>query len=114
MADIRGELLTISEAVYGSQVRNAIIDALTKMNAHIENISIAKSAGVYLFRGTVPTTADLPNAGLATGDCYYITQLGLTFAWTGSSWNSLGTIMETPSSSDSSGSSDGSSTGSSE
>ena len=108
MANIDAELLTISEAVYGSQVRNAIIDALTKMNSHIENISIAKTAGVYLFRGTVPTTADLPNTGLATGDCYYITQLGVTYAWTGSSWNSIGAISEVPSS-DSSSSDEGSS-----
>lgn len=106
MADISGELLTISDAVYGSQVRNAIIDALTKMNAHIERISIAKSAGVYMFRGTTPTTAELPVTKNAIGDCYYVTSMGETYAWTGNSWNSIGGIVEIPSSDVSSGSSD--------
>ena len=93
MADITDELLTISNAVFGQQIRSAIIDALTKMNAHIDRIAVAKSAGVYRFRGTITSTGDLPNTGISVGDCYYISQLGETFAWTGTAWNSIGAIV---------------------
>lgn len=90
MADITDELLTISNAVFGQQIRSAIINALTKMNAHIDSIAVAKSAGVYRFRGTITSAGDLPNTGISVGDCYYISQLGETFAWTGTAWNSIG------------------------
>lgn len=94
MADISAELAAISQAVYGSQVRSSIIDALTKINAHVERISTAKSAGVYRFRGSVATAGDLPITGVAVGDCYFVSDQEVTYAWTESTWTSIGEIFE--------------------
>lgn len=94
MADISDEIQAISSAVYGSQVRSSIIDALTKINAHVERISMAKSAGVYRFRGSVATASNLPITGIAVGDCYFVSDQEVTYAWTGSAWNSIGEIFE--------------------
>lgn len=110
MADISEELLAISDAVYGEQVRSSIIDALTKINAHVERISVAKTAGVYTFRGSVSTAAELPISGITVGDCYYITSILETYAWNGTVWSSLGGVVDASSSdSSSSGSSESSS-----
>lgn len=96
MADISDELQAINSAVYGNQVRSSIVDALTKINAHVERISAAKSASVYTYKGSVATAGDLPIAGIAIGDCYYISDIAETYAWTGSAWNSIGKVVIAP------------------
>ena len=92
MADISNEIQAINSAVYGSQVRSSIIDALTKINSNVERIEMAKNASVYIYKGSVSTMAELPNSRVAVGDCYYVASAEVTYAWNGSAWNSIGAI----------------------
>lgn len=39
MADLSGELQAIASAVYGNQMRQAIYDAIDKMNTQVENLA---------------------------------------------------------------------------
>ena len=96
MADISDELQAIASAVYGNQVRTSIIDALTKINAHVERITTAKNASVYIYKGSVSTMGDLPNNRNAVGDCYYVGSVSETYVWNGSTWNSIGGIIGVP------------------
>ncbi len=90
MADISDEIQAINSAVYGSQVRTSIINALTKINSNVERIAMAKNASVYIYKGSVSSMAELPNTRITVGDCYYVIDIAETYAWTGSAWNSIG------------------------
>lgn len=61
-----------------------ITDAYTK--AQVD----AKVAGVYKYKGSVPTYNDLPSSGQQDGDTYNVEDTGQNYAWTGSAWDSLG------------------------
>lgn len=61
-----------------------ITDAYTK--AQVD----AKVAGVYKYKGSVPTYNDLPSSGQQDGDTYNVEDTGQNYAWDGSSWDSLG------------------------
>lgn len=96
MADISDEIQAINSAVYGSQVRTSIINALTKINSNVERIEMAKNATVYIYKGSVSSMAELPNTRVTIGDCYYVADIAETYAWTGSTWNSIGGTVEVP------------------
>ena len=61
-----------------------ITDAYTK--AQVD----AKVAGVYKYKGSVPTYNDLPSSGQQDGDTYNVEDTGQNYAWTGTAWDSLG------------------------
>ena len=61
-----------------------ITDAYTK--AQVD----AKIAGVYKYKGSVPTYNDLPSSGQQDGDTYNVEDTGQNYAWNGSAWDSLG------------------------
>lgn len=61
-----------------------ITDAYTK-----EQVD-AKVAGVYKYKGSVPTYNDLPSSGQQDGDTYNVEDTGQNYAWNGSAWDSLG------------------------
>ena len=55
-----------------------------------------KIAGVYVYKGSVPTYEELPSSGVAAGDVYNVVAAyndypaGTNFGWTGTAWDALG------------------------
>lgn len=47
-------------------------------------------SGVYVYKGSVATYADLPSTGLTAGDVYNVEADGMNYAWTGTAWDGLG------------------------
>lgn len=64
----------------GQQVSAAITAALTS---------------AYRYRGSVATVNDLPVSGNTAGDVYDVQATGVNYAWTGSAWDALGSIVDT-------------------
>ena len=50
--------------------------------------------GVYKFKGTVPTVADLPATGNTIGDTYNIAETGSNYAWDGQNWDKLSETLD--------------------
>lgn len=51
-------------------------------------------AGVYRYKGSVATEADLPSTGNVTGDVWNVTEDGQNWAWDGEKWDSLRGIVD--------------------
>jgi hypothetical protein len=49
--------------------------------------------GVYKYKGSVATYANLPSSNLTAGDVYNVESNGQNYAWTGSAWDSLGEVF---------------------
>lgn len=49
------------------------------------------TAGVYQYKGSKATVAELPSSGNRTGDVYDVAATGMNYAWNGSAWDALGT-----------------------
>lgn len=64
----------------GQQVSAAITAALTS---------------AYRYKGSVATVNDLPASGNTAGDVYDVQATGVNYAWTGSAWDALGSIVDT-------------------
>lgn len=52
-------------------------------------------ASAYIYKGSVATVADLPGSGNTTGDVYDVQATGVNYAWNGSTWDALGTYVDT-------------------
>ena len=50
-------------------------------------------ASMYKYKGSVNTAADLPATGNTIGDVYDVQETGMNYAWNGTSWDSLGSIL---------------------
>lgn len=50
--------------------------------------------GVYKFKGTVATAADLPMTGNVIGDTYNIAETGSNYAWDGQNWDKLSETLD--------------------
>lgn len=64
----------------GQQVSAAITAALTS---------------AYRYKGSVATVNDLPASGNTAGDVYDVQATGVNYAWTGTAWDALGSIVDT-------------------
>lgn len=64
----------------GQQVSAAITAALTS---------------AYRYKGSVATVNDLPASGNTAGDVYDVQATGVNYAWTGSAWDALGSVVDT-------------------
>lgn len=64
----------------GQQVSAAITAALTS---------------AYRYKGSVATVNDLPASGNTAGDVYDVQSNGVNYAWNGSAWDALGSIVDT-------------------
>jgi hypothetical protein len=53
-----------------------------------------KISSVYKFKGNVANYASLPSTGLIIGDVYNLLDTGANYAWTGTVWDNLGTIVD--------------------
>lgn len=51
-------------------------------------------ANVYKYKGSVATVAALPTTGQTAGDVYNVEADGMNYAWNGSEWDELGSILE--------------------
>lgn len=65
-----------------------ITDAYTKTEID------TKLTSAMHYKGNVATVADLPSSGNQTGDFYNVTATGENYAWTGSDWDSTGSIVD--------------------
>lgn len=65
-----------------------ITDAYTKSEVD------EKVAGVYIYKGSVATQADLPASGNRTGDVYNVESDGTNWAWNGTAWDNLGALID--------------------
>lgn len=65
-----------------------ITDAYTKTEID------SKLTSAMHYKGSVATVADLPSSGNVTGDFYNVTATGENYAWTGSDWDSTGSIVD--------------------
>ena len=54
-----------------------------------------KLSSVYNFKGSVDTINDLPSDP-TVGDVYDVKSDGMNYAWSGTEWNSLGTVVNVP------------------
>lgn len=50
---------------------------------------------VYKYKGSKATVAELPTSGNTAGDVYNVETDGMNYAWDGSKWDNLGSILET-------------------
>ena len=51
-------------------------------------------AGMYKYKGSVATAANLPASGNTNGDVWNVEQTGMNYAWNGSAWDSLGEAFD--------------------
>lgn len=49
---------------------------------------------VYKYKGSKATVADLPASGATAGDVYNVEADGMNYAWDGTKWDNLGSILE--------------------
>lgn len=53
-----------------------------------------KLVGAMRYKGIKATTSDLPSTGNTQGDVWHITADGSEWAWNGSAWENLGTVVD--------------------
>lgn len=86
---------TDSESGYtDSEIRNMITQYGYQTSAQVQSAIKAATSGVYRYKGSVATYADLPTSGMMSGDVYNVESDGMNYAWNGSDWDSLGTIYD--------------------
>lgn len=52
-------------------------------------------ASAYKYKGSVATINDLPASGNTTGDVWDVQATGVNYAWTGTTWDALGSYVDT-------------------
>lgn len=77
-----------------SAVDKRKLDAFSEASAYA-TLSALNSAvtGLYKYKGSVPTAANLPAFGNATGDVYDVRADGQNYAWNGTAWDALGAAL---------------------
>lgn len=59
----------------------------------VQQIVSSSMAAALTWKGTKPTTAELPGSGNKTGDVWHVTANDSEWAWNGSEWEELGSIV---------------------
>ena len=83
-----------------NDVDGAISDALANSGDPYQTESDVDSkistaiTGVYTYKGSVASYANLPASGNETGDVWDVQDTGMNYAWTGSAWDALGTSVD--------------------
>ena len=54
----------------------------------------ADMTNVYKYKGSKAAVAELPTSGNTAGDVWNVEETGMNYAWDGSNWDNLGTILE--------------------
>lgn len=80
-------------AAENSQQAAAVLRAeCEQLKSDCQSIKAALS-GVYKWCGSVTTAADLPSNNVDIGDVYNVLTTDMNYAWTGSSWDQLGSSI---------------------
>lgn len=81
LTSVSGRVTTLENAGYqtASDVQTAISSAV---------------ASSFEYKGTKTTVAQLPSTGNKTGDVWHVTEDGGEYAWNGTSWEELGSIVD--------------------
>ena len=86
------EIRSLPEQVSKNQTDIATLDSnLVALAALVQNAL----AGVLHYKGSVATYGDLPTSGQEVGDVYNVIDTGANYAWDGSAWDELGSIIDT-------------------
>lgn len=67
---------------------------LTKDDVYTKEEVNSKLSSAYIYKGTVATYSDLPSSEQSVGDVYNVESDGMNYAWTGSTWDSLGGVVD--------------------
>ena len=84
-----------------NDVSGAITTALANSNNPYQTESDVDSkiasavSSAYIYKGSVATVADLPASGNTVGDVYDVQSNGMNYAWNGTTWDALGTYVDT-------------------
>lgn len=84
-----------------TEVESLIADALANGNdpytttSDVEDLIDQAVASAYKYKGSVATYADLPSSGQEVGDVYDVQTDGMNYAWNGTSWDALGSYVDT-------------------
>lgn len=74
-------------------VQTALGDYTTTSDLSSNYALKSEITGVYKYKGSVATYANLPSSNLTAGDVYNVETDGQNYAWTGSAWDSLGEVF---------------------
>lgn len=74
-------------------VQTALGDYTTTSDLSTNYALKSEITGVYKYKGSVATYANLPSSNLTAGDVYNVESNGQNYAWTGSAWDSLGEVF---------------------
>lgn len=69
-----------------------LVGQINKLNTKVNNIS-SEISTVYDFKGSVASVSSLPDSA-DIGDVYNVTDTGMNYAWTGSEWDALSSIVD--------------------
>ena len=60
----------------------------------VQGLIDASITTTYKYKGSVADYAHLPSTGNTTGDVWNVEDTGMNYAWTGSAWDALGSIVD--------------------
>ena len=71
----------------------AIPSTVAELSDAAQYAKKADMTNVYKYVGSVATVSELP-ASATAGDVYNVEETGMNYAWNGTAWDNLGTILE--------------------
>ena len=63
--------------------------------SQVEAAISSKISSAYKYKGSVATVSELPQSGNETGDVWDVQDTGVNYAWTGTTWDALGGLVDT-------------------
>ena len=99
------ELTDADNYVTDTEFENTISSSMSTVSAALNQKADASSVytkteidqklvGAMNYKGTKATTAALPSSGNVQGDVWHVTADGSEWAWNGSAWEELGTVID--------------------
>ena len=99
------ELTDADNYVTDTELENTISSSMSTVSAALNQKADASSVytkteidqklvGAMNYKGTKATTAALPSSGNVQGDVWHVTADGSEWAWNGSAWEELGTVID--------------------
>lgn len=90
----KSALDTLTETVGGKADAATTLTGYGITDAYTKTEVDAKIASVYKYKGSVANEAALPTEGQVVGDVYNLEDTGMNVAWTGTSWDNLGSVVD--------------------
>ena len=79
--------------VHPTDTSRASASDVTSLTTRVGNLESAMTA-VMNYKGTKATIADLPSTGNTQGDVWHVTATGGEYAWDGTEWQELGSVVD--------------------